>query len=300
MQKQVGVIGLGKMGAGLAEQLLCKGYAVSVWNRSAEPRMRLKAMGATASDSIAQLVSSLPAPRVIWMMLPNGVVGETAEQLLPLLSKGDSVIDGGNSFYKDSMRRAADFAARGVSFLDVGVSGGPEGARTGACLMVGGEKKTYEHCEEMLRSVSVPQGCLRVGGSGAGHFVKMVHNGIEYGMMQAIGEGFEVMKRSEFEIDLPAVARLYNNGSVIESRLVGWLEKAYKEHGADLRDISGEVGHLGEGEWTVETAKELGVPVQVIEDSFMFRVRSKGNPSYTGQVVSALRGEFGGHDVSGR
>ena len=163
--------------------------------------------------------------------------------------------------------------------------------------MIGGEKKVYEKYEKLFRDLALLDGYAYMGKAGAGHFVKMVHNGIEYGIMQAIGEGFEVMKRSKFKLPLLNIANLYNRGSVIESKLIGWLAKAFKEHGENLKSISGEVGHLGEGKWTIETAKSLGVPVKVIKDSLDFRLKSKGNPSFTGQVVSALRNQFGGHHV---
>jgi 6-phosphogluconate dehydrogenase len=181
--------------------------------------------------------------------------------------------------------------------MDVGVSGGPAGARHGACMMIGGERELFNELETLFKDLSVEGGYGYMGRPGAGHFVKMVHNGIEYGMMQAIGEGFEVMKKSEFEIDLLEVTKVYNHGSVIESRLVGWLQSAYEKFGADLKGISGEVSHSGEGQWTVEAAERLGMPVENIKQSLDFRINSTGNPTYTGQVVSALRNQFGGHDV---
>ncbi len=240
-------------------------------------------------------------------MVPHKVVGEMLAEILPFLERGDTVIDGGNSFWKESRRRASRLAGRGIHFLDVGTSGGPAGARNGACLMIGGEKKIFEKYQKLFQDLSgdnspsyIPRnvgGCAYVGKAGAGHFVKMVHNGIEYGMMQALGEGFEVLKRSPFKLSLHAVAELYNKRSVIESRLVGWLAKAFKEHGENLKGVSGEVAQSGEGPWTVETAKKLGVSVGVIKKSLDFRLKSKGNPSYTGQVVSALRHQFGGHDI---
>lgn len=307
----IGYIGLGKMGLAQVFRLLEKHWRVVAWNRSAPPRSAAQRRGADIVLTLEEMCSKLARPRLVWLMVPHSVVDDILKELTPHLSKGDTVIDGGNSFYKDSMRRARELALRKIHFLDVGVSGGPSGARNGACLMVGGEKKIFERNRRLFRDLS--QGLTYVlhrlvlgnryayvGKSGAGHFVKMVHNGIEYGMMQALGEGFEVMKRSGFKLSLAKIAELYNNGSVIESRLVGWLAKAFAEHGENLKDISGEVAQSGEGLWTVETAKELGVPVEIIKKSLDFRLKSKGNSSFTGKVVSALRGQFGGHEVSAK
>ena len=294
---QLGYIGLGKMGFAQVERLLEYGHKVIVWNRSSGPRKEAERIGADVSETFDEMCRRLKAPRLIWLMVPHAVVDDVLRELVPYLQKGDTVIDGGNSFYKHSARRARELIKKGIHFLDVGTSGGPHGARKGACLMIGGEKKVYEKYEKLFRDLSLLDGYVYVGKAGAGHFVKMVHNGIEYGMMQAIGEGFEIMKRSKFTLPLLKIASLYNKGSVIESKLVGWLAKAYKEKGETLKGISGEVSHSGEGLWTVQTAKELRVPVKIIEDSLKFRVKSKGKPSYTGQVVSALRNQFGGHNV---
>ncbi len=294
---QVGYIGLGKMGFAQVERLLEYGHKVAAWNRSEGPRKEAEKIGADVSETFDDVCRKLKAPRLIWLMVPHAVVDDVLRELVPHLQKGDTVIDGGNSFYKHSMRRAKQLSKKGIHFLDVGTSGGPGGARKGACLMIGGEKKVYQKYEKLFRDLALLDGYAYMGSAGAGHFVKMVHNGIEYGMMQAIGEGFEVMKRSKFKLPLLPIASLYNKGSVIESKLVGWLAKAYKEKGENLKGISGEVSHSGEGLWTVQTAKELRVPVKVIEDSLKFRVKSKGNSSYTGQVVSALRNQFGGHNV---
>ena len=313
----IGYIGLGKMGLAQVKRLVEKGYGVVAYNRREEPRAEAKKAGAEVTKTVTDVAHMLKTPRVVWLMVPSATVDDVLRDLVPHLSKGDTVIDGGNSFYKHSIRRAKELAKKGINFLDSGTSGGPSGARNGACLMIGGEKEVFERYEQLFRDLSgIRRGSTSasdeveveprrgsyayMGKAGAGHFVKMVHNGIEYGMMQAIGEGFEVMKRSPFKLPLLNIAKLYNKGSVIESRLVGWLAKAYQEHGEDLKDISGEVGQLGEGKWTVDTAKELGVPVKVIKDSLDFRLTSKSNPSYTGQVVSALRNQFGGHEVKKR
>jgi glucose-6-phosphate 1-dehydrogenase len=297
--KKIGILGLGKMGGGLARQLLEKGWDVTGWNRTRAVSEELALEGMKIADHYNNLVDVLPRPRIVWLMLPAGqIVDEVLfgkEGIAKKLSKGDIVIDGGNSFYKDSIRRSKRLEKMGLKFLDAGVSGGPAGARNGATVMVGGDAKTFEAVEALFRDMSVPQGYAHVGGAGAGHFVKMVHNGIEYGMMQSIAEGFAIMKRSKFNVDLTAVAKLYNHGSVIESRLIGWLASAYEKWGRDLKGISGQVGYTGEGEWTVDAAKELGVSAPAIKDAFKFRVLSKKTPSYTGKILSALRNQFGGH-----
>ncbi len=299
----IGYIGLGKMGFGQVSLLKEKGHQVTVWNRSKESVEKAVGLGATQAADFAEMVTMLRSsegskPIVIWIMLPHAVVPETVDQLTPFLSKGDIVIDGGNSNFNQTMMVAQKLAQHDIEFLDCGTSGGPHGARHGACLMIGGKKEVYESLEPLFKDLASPGAYTYFGTNGAGHFVKMVHNGIEYGMMQAIGEGFEVLKRSEFNLNLLDVAKLYNKKSVIESRLIGWLEKAFEQNGQDLKGISGEVSHSGEGLWTVEAAMREGVAVPIIEGSLQFRNESKGNPSYTGQVVSALRNQFGGHNVS--
>ena len=235
-------------------------------------------------------------------MLPAGkAVDDTLfgqDGLMQLLDKGDIIIDGGNSYFKDDGPRAEKLAQKGILYLDVGVSGGPAGARNGACLMIGGTRAEFEHLEPLFRDASLSGGYAFFDGIGAGHFTKMVHNGIEYGMMQAIAEGFHVLKASPYKLSLSEVARIYDRGSVIESRLIDWLGKAYAQSGEDLVGISGSVSHTGEGAWTVKTADELGVAAEIIKASLDFRVRSADHPDYTGQVLSALRGQFGGHPVS--
>lgn len=296
---KIGYVGLGKMGLNMTERLLEKGHEVVAYNRSQEPVKEIEKLGAVGTESLKELVENLESPKTIWLMVPWKAVDDVLEELVPLLNEGDLIIDGGNSPYLETVRRGKELKDKNIDFMDVGVSGGPNGARNGACMMIGGDKESYEKLTDLFKDLCVEGGYGYMGKNGAGHFVKMVHNGIEYGMMQAMGEGFELMKKApEFDVDLTEVARVYNHGSVIESRLVGWLLKAFKESGQGLDDISGEVDHLGEGQWTVEAAKRIGVPVEIIEKSLQFRNDSQGNPSYTGQVVSALRNQFGGHDVS--
>lgn len=301
--KEIGIVGLGKMGAGIATQLVSKGWRVIGFNRTSDVTKKLESGGIVGAYSLQDFIAKLAKPRTVWLMLPYQAIDEFLKDLIPLLDKGDTVIDGGNSPFKESIRRGKELEKIGINFLDVGVSGGPEGARHGACLMVGGNKDIYDKYEPLFKDLSVKDGYGYMGQSGAGHFVKMVHNGIEYGMMQSIGEGFEIMKKSHFRLDLHSVSEVYNHGSVITSRLVGWLTEAYAKFGDNLdadECCSGEVSQSGEGQWTVETAKELGVPVKIIEGALEFRKKSQGNPSYTGQVVSALRHQFGGHDVSNK
>ncbi len=301
LKKEIGIVGLGKMGANIARSLNDKGWKVRAWNRTAEVTKNLGKEGIEGTYSMDELISGLPSPKIVWLMVP---AGKPVDEMLfgkdgisKRLKKGDIVVDGGNSFFEDSIRRGAKLKKLGIEFMDAGVSGGPSGARNGASIMVGGDKRTFKYLEPLFSDLTIPGGYGYMGKSGAGHFVKMVHNGIEYGMMQALAEGFAVIKRSELVPDLKEVARVYGRGSVITSRLVDWLTSGFEEYGDDLKEVSGTVAHTGEGEWTVKTAKKLGVPVKVIEDSFKFRVQSEKTPSYIGQILSALRNQFGGHSI---
>lgn len=300
-RRQLGIIGLGKMGQGIALQLNEKGWPVVAYNRSPEKLAPVTSAGVIGVTSVQDLVAKLKSPRVVWLMVSAGQAVDDLlfgkDGLVSHLQRGDAVIDGGNSFFEDSIRRGKLLQKHGIRFMDIGVSGGPRGARHGACLMMGGDRDLFSELEPLLRDLALPGGYAFFGSAGSGHFVKMVHNGIEYGMMQAIAEGFATMKKSPFKLDLERVADLYNHGSVIESRLVGWLQSAYKLYGQDLAGVSGSVAHTGEGEWTVKTAKKFKVPVPIIKGSYDFRVQSKRKPSYTGKVSSVLRNQFGGHDI---
>jgi len=294
---KLGYIGLGKMGSNMVERLLERRYEVTVFDANKDAVMDISKHGASQASSLKSLISELIQPRLIWLMVPHQAVETVLQGLIPLLQEGDTVIDGGNSPYKDSMRRASELEKKGIGFLDAGVSGGPGGARNGACIMVGGNKDLFEKYEDLFKDLSAEKGYGYMGKSGAGHFVKMVHNGIEYGMMQSLAEGFAVLRASPFNLDLLNIAELYNHKTVIESRLVGWLKDAFAQYGEDLTDISGSVSQSGEGLWTVEAAKETGIPVPVIEGALNFRIQSQGKPSYTGRLISALRNQFGGHEV---
>ncbi|MHB1017704.1 MAG: glucose-6-phosphate dehydrogenase [Coriobacteriia bacterium] len=301
---QVGVLGLGKMGAGIARNLLDHDWEVVGWNRTTEVAQAMESEGLIAAQSPEDLVGALRPPRTVWLMVPAGAAVDAvlfgtgdAPGLADLLEAGDIVIDGGNSRFSADGPRAERLREHGIGFLDCGTSGGPSGARHGACLMIGGDRDTFERVEAVFADIAVEDGYRFFEGVGSGHFVKMVHNGIEYGMMQAIAEGFALMRHSERDLVLGEVADVYQHASVIESRLVGWLRAAYARHGDDLGPVSGTVGHTGEGAWTVEAARDAGVPVPVIEAALRFRIDSDDAPSYTGQVVQALRNEFGGHGL---
>lgn len=302
----IGIVGFGKMGTGLALNLLDHGWSVVGYNRSLEKVRALEPQGVSVATSLAELVRLLPKPRVVWLLLTAGtpvdkvLFGDgdgSQEALSALLESGDIVIDGGNSYFKDTVVRAKRLADCGIRLIDCGMSGGPGAARQGACLMVGGRREDFEIVEPMFADISTPDGYRFFEGHGAGHFVKMIHNGIEYGMMQAIAEGFQIMRFSDFCLNLTRVAEVYQRGSVIESRLIGWLRDAFREFGESLDGVSGMVGHTGEAAWTVRTAEEMGLEARIIRGALEFRVESECDPSYAGQVLSALRNQFGGHSV---
>jgi len=294
---KIGFIGLGKMGFNMVEHLLELGHEVVAFDVSAEAVKAIKAKGATAASSLQHLVGELDAPRVVWMMVPAGrAVDAVIGGLAPFLKAGDIVIDGGNSRYTDSVARAEKLREEGVRLLDIGTSGGLDGARHGACMMAGGDREAYTIVEPMLRDLCVENGCGYMGASGAGHFVKMVHNGIEYGMMQAIGEGFDLLRASGFAPDNETVARVWSNGSVIRGWLMELAEKAFAKDG-DLGWLGGKVADSGEGRWTVEAAIDLGVAVPIISGALFRRFRSQSEENFSDKVVAALRHEFGGHAV---
>jgi len=294
---KLGYIGLGKMGHNMVERLVKKGHEVFAFDIDEDARRAAEKSGAKIAVTLSELVGKLDTPKNIWIMVPHQTVDDVLSELVPFLVDGDTVIDGGNSPYKESMRRAGGFESTGINFVDVGVSGGPAGAREGACVMVGGDKEDFEALEPLFRDLAAPGAYGYMGTHGAGHFVKMVHNGIEYGMMQANAEGFAMMEKSGFGLNLEKIAGLYSHRSVVESRLVEWLKEGFEEFGQEMEGISGSVGASGEGEWTVEAARDLGVPAKVIEDAFAFRVASQDNPSYTGKLLQAMRNRFGGHSA---
>lgn len=294
---KLGMIGLGKMGFNLANNMLRHKHEVVAYDVNPEPGQKLAALGAVSAATIEELVANLEAPRVVWMMVPAGeIVDKVIDILIPLLSQGDIVIDGGNSHYKQSIDRSKKLSGHGIHFIDVGTSGGTEGAAEGGCFMIGGNKQAFAILEPLFQDIAVNQGYLFTGESGSGHFLKMIHNGIEYGMMQAIAEGFEVLDKSDFDYDYEAVARVWSNGSVIRSWLMELTQNAFSKD-PKLEGISGVMHSSGEGKWTVETALDLQASAPVIAMSLFMRYRSLEADTFHGKIVAALRNEFGGHEV---
>ena len=239
----------------MVKLLLENGHEVVATDPNELARKEAEAAGAETVESLNEFEEKLTGEKFIWIMVPHNIVDNILSDLSVFLKPGDVVMDGGNSNYQETVRRGKELQEKGLIFMDVGVSGGPSGARNGACMMIGGARDKFDKYEQLFKDLSIEGGYAYMGDTGAGHYVKMVHNGIEYGMMQAIGEGFEILKESRFDLDLQEVSRIYNTGSVIESRLVGWLENAYKQEGVELSAISGQVSHSGEGQWTVAEAK---------------------------------------------
>lgn len=296
---QIGIVGLGRMGMNMARRLIKGGHEVVVYNRTAEKVLQMQQEGAIGTDSPAKLVERLTPPRIVWLMLPaGGPVEEHINIFSELLSPGDIVIDGGNSYYKDDIRHSKALKARGLNYLDAGVSGGIWGLEIGYCTMIGGEEKAFKHIEPIFETLAPKDGYLFCGSAGAGHFVKMVHNGIEYAMMQAYGEGFDILKASPYKdnIALDRIAHLWNQGSVIRSWLLELLESAFQKD-PNLEDIKGYVEDSGEGRWTVQQAIETGTSVPVIALSLFRRFDSRIQDSFSDKVLAALRKEFGGHRV---
>ena len=294
---QIGLIGLGRMGYNLALNMRDHGHEVVAYNRSSAKVDEAVKDGMTGAYSLEELVSKLEGRKVIWLMVPNGQpTQDMIDQLLPLMSKHDILIDGGNSNFNDTLRRYEEIKALGIDFVDAGTSGGIEGARNGACSMVGAEDEVFAYIEPLFRDICTTDGYLHCGRVGSGHYVKMVHNGIEYGMMQAIGEGFEIYQKSQFDLDYYKIAKVFNHGSVIRGWLMELTESAFSKS-PELSDIKDVIGSNGEGLWTVEEALKIKVPVPVIASSLFVRNRSEQEESFSGKVVAALRNEFGGHAV---
>ena len=296
---QIAMIGLGRMGMNMAKRLLQGGHEVVAYNRTPLKTDELLKDGAIGAYSLGEVVEKLTPPRVVWIMLPAGsVVDEHIDRLGELLSTGDTIIDGGNTYYRDDIPRAKGIAKKGIRFMDVGVSGGIWGLKIGYCLMIGGEKETYHDLEPLFETLAPKEGYLYCGATGAGHFVKMVHNGIEYGMMQAYAEGFQILESSPYaeSMNYAEVAHLWNQGSVIRSWLLELAEAAFTNDDK-LSDIRGYVEDSGEGRWTVEQAIETGVSAPVIALSLMLRFRSRTQDSFSDKVVAALRHAFGGHHL---
>ena len=296
----IAIAGMGKMGANMALRLLSNGIKPVVWNRTPEKAAVIAAKGAEAAQTLVEAAAKLKTPRVVWMMLPAGEPTETLFlNLLSLLERGDLIINGANANWKDALRHSESAAAKGVDFLDAGVSGGIWGLAEGYCIMVGGTKAAFEKAEPFLKALCASGGYMHCGAAGAGHFVKMVHNGIEYGMMETYGEGFELLKASPYGgIDMASVAALWNRGGVIRSWLLELAQNAFdKDPG--LERTAGRVPDSGEGRWMVEEAARLGVPLPAISAALFKRFRSQMADDFGDRLSAALRGEFGGHEVKG-
>ena len=291
---KIRLIGLGKMGYNIALNMRDHGHDVIGFARSEETRNNIEKEGVKTVDKIQKLFVNREDKIIVWLLVPNETVDSVLEQILPFLKSGDIVVDGGNSNFNISMQRYAKLKQNGISFVDLGTSGGTSGARNGACLMFGGDKQAFEYLEEVLKNISVKDGYQYIGESGSGHFVKMVHNGIEYGMMQAIGEGFELLEKSKFDLNYQSIAKVWNNGSIIESSLIGNIESALSKD-SHLENIEGKIDDSGEGMWMIQEALKHKVSMPIISGSLFARFKSKDETKFSEKVVSAMRNEFGGH-----
>ena len=295
---KLGMVGLGKMGANMAERLLRGDHHVTGFDPNADARKALEGKGGASADSLATLVKSLPAPRVVWMMVPSGkVTDDTVDALLPLLAQGDTVIDGGNSNYKDTLRRAKLYAEHGLGYVDCGTSGGVWGLKEGYSMMVGGDEKLVASLKPIFETLAPgkDKGWGRVGPVGSGHFTKMVHNGIEYGLMQAYAEGFSILQhKQEFKLDLHQIGEIWRYGSVVRSWLLELTTDALGKN-PTMDGVAPYVVDSGEGRWTVAAALELDVPAPIITASLIERLRSRDSDSFTDKLLSSMRNEFGGH-----
>ena len=292
---KIGLVGLGKMGFNLGLNMMEHGYDIVVNDVNTTSVKEMEEKGAIGAYSLKELVEKLNVPRVIWVMVPAGeITDQVIHELSGILEKGDIIIDGGNSNYKDTLRRYHKLKENDMYLIDAGTSGGTSGARYGACYMIGGDAQAFSVVEPLFRDTAVENGYHFTGEPAGGHFLKMVHNGVEYGMMASIAEGFEVLEKSSFSFDYEKVARVWNNGSVIRSWLMELMENAFSKD-PKLEGIKGVMNSSGEGKWTVEAALDFGVPVPIIALSLMMRYRSQEEDTFTGKVVAALRNEFGGH-----
>jgi 6-phosphogluconate dehydrogenase len=294
---RLGMVGLGRMGGNMTVRLLRQSHQVVGYARSERSREQVATQGAEVAASLEELVKSLDPPRIVWVMVPAGdPTEEVLSELADLLDEGDVVVDGGNSLFRDSLRRAAELARRGIRFVDAGVSGGIWGLAEGYCMMLGGDAEAIERLRPALDALAPENGWAHVGQNGAGHFVKMVHNGIEYGLLQAYGEGFEILRHSVYELDLHQIAELWRHGAVVRSWLLDLLASALSKD-PELQDVAGYVEDSGEGRWTVLTAIDEDVPAPVTALSLFARFASRQDESYAAKVIAALRHEFGGHAV---
>ncbi|MCB9068995.1 MAG: decarboxylating 6-phosphogluconate dehydrogenase [Calditrichae bacterium] len=294
---KIAMIGLGKMGGNMTTRLIRDGHEVVVFDLNADAVKEAVTNGAIAAKDMQDLTGKLPGRKVVWMMVPAGeIVDRVIQSLLPHLSAGDIIVDGGNSNWHDTRKRAEDLNEKGIKYIDCGTSGGVWGLANGYCLMYGGEKEACQHIEPALKTLAPENGYLHCGPSGSGHFVKMVHNGIEYGMMQAYAEGFEIMEKSPYDLDLRAISNVWQYGSVVRSWLLELAERAFADD-PKLESIKDFVPDSGEGRWTVQAAIDFDVPAPVITHSLFARFRSRQEESFGNKVLAALRNQFGGHAV---
>lgn len=295
---QIGIYGLGRMGANMARRLLRAQHKVVVFNRSPKKTKLLGREGATPTYSLDEFVNKLKTPRALWVMLPSGKVTDQAlEELKNKLTPGDIIVEGGNSYFRDSQARAKRLEANGLHYLDVGTSGGIWGLKIGYCLMIGGERAAFEKLKPIFKTLAPKDGFLYCGAAGAGHFVKMIHNGIEYGLMQAYGEGFQMLHSAPFKLDLKKIARLWNHGSVVRSWLLELAENALSREGNDLKNLKGFVEDSGEGRWTILEAVHQGVPASALALSLFARFLSRDKDAFANKLIAGLRNQFGGHEV---
>jgi 6-phosphogluconate dehydrogenase len=296
---QIGFVGLGRMGGNMVHRILRdSGNEVVAFDPSPDAVSTAEGHGASGVGSLEELVSRLSAPRTVWLMVPAGEITESTVQTLKgLLEAGDTIVDGGNTNWHDDQRRAGELDAIGIHYVDVGTSGGVWGLEVGYCMMVGGHQESVDRLAPILDVLAPPDGWRRFGDAGAGHFVKMVHNGVEYGLMQAYAEGFDLMHKSEFPVDMKEVAGLWNRGSVVRSWLCELAERAFDQEGDELAGLQGYVDDSGEGRWTIVDGIDLDVPTPVITAALYARFYSRGNGDYTHKVLAALRNQFGGHAV---
>lgn len=303
MKKEIGFIGLGSMGLNMVYKLLDEGYTVHAWNRSEGARLNADEAGAKTYGNIHEMTKAMKGEeRVFWIMVSAGpAVDVVLSELKKHIKTGDIVVEGANSFYEDSVKRHDEFKKLGVYYFDAGVSGGLGGARNGACIMIGGDKKIFEeHLEQIVKDLAIENGYGYFGETGAGHYVKMVHNAIEYAMMQAIGEGMNLISKSQYKgVDFEKLTDVWNHGSIIEGRLMGFLKDALSKDN-NLEKTESEVGSLGTGEWSVREALKNEVPFSAIAGSVFARYNSRGNDDFSAKVVQALRVEFGGHNSQER
>jgi 6-phosphogluconate dehydrogenase len=294
---ELGIIGLGRMGLNMAIRLQRDGHRVVGTNRDVGQIKKAEEHGIIGADSLKEMIGKLSKPRVIWLMIPVGKpIDDTLDELEPLLESGDIVVDGGNSNYKDTVRRAGVLAERGIDYVDSGTSGGVWGLENGYALMIGGKKRPVEKLTPLFKTLAPPEGWAHVGASGAGHFSKMVHNGIEYGMLQAYAEGFEILHDSDYDFDLGQLSHIWNHGGVVRSWLLELAELAFQED-PKLDGLTDHMDDSGMGRWTAQEAIDRGIPAPVISLSLMTRFRSRQEQSFSGKVVAALRKQFGGHAV---